>query len=183
MFSEIIHGLIWRTQTDNGRNLNSPEETLLPCSLRIGIIPAGQQENPSAVQFSWLSARSEQSDAQYSASVKGSAGSLCRLCVFVSGSTDCICFATVGTNDPVTSALHIIVGESRDLATWRDLLVPAISQFRFIFLRRPLSLLDCVLCAFRGLSANGRVLSAPQQRLPAILCLSAGVWFLWRRAN
>lgn len=29
----------------------------------------------------------------------------------VQGSTDCICFATVGTNDPVTSALHIIVGE------------------------------------------------------------------------
>lgn len=46
MFSEIIHGLIWRTQTDNGRNLNSPEETLLPCSLRIGIIPAGQKQNP-----------------------------------------------------------------------------------------------------------------------------------------
>lgn len=40
-----------------------------------------------------------------------------QLCVFVSGSTDCICFATVGTNDPVTSALHIIVGESRDLTT------------------------------------------------------------------
>lgn len=32
--------------------------------------------------------------------------------LFVSGSTDCICFATVGTNDPVTSALHIIVGQS-----------------------------------------------------------------------
>ena len=31
------------------------------------------------------------------------------------GSTDCICFATVGTNDPVTSALHIIVGESESL--------------------------------------------------------------------
>lgn len=43
MFSEIIHGLIWRTQADNARNLNSPEETLLPCSLRIGIIPAGQK--------------------------------------------------------------------------------------------------------------------------------------------
>ncbi|XP_029697036.1 ceramide kinase isoform X1 [Takifugu rubripes] len=71
MFSEIIHGLIWRTQADNGRNLNSPEETLLPCSLRIGIIPAG--------------------------------------------STDCICFATVGTNDPVTSALHIIVGDSQSM--------------------------------------------------------------------
>lgn len=42
MFSEIIHGLIWRTQIDNGIDLNCPEETLLPCSLRIGIIPAGQ---------------------------------------------------------------------------------------------------------------------------------------------
>lgn len=27
------------------------------------------------------------------------------------GSTDCICFTTVGTSDAVTSALHIIVGE------------------------------------------------------------------------
>ncbi|KAK6303046.1 hypothetical protein J4Q44_G00274010, partial [Coregonus suidteri] len=26
------------------------------------------------------------------------------------GSTDCICYATTGTNDPVTSALHIIMG-------------------------------------------------------------------------
>lgn len=34
---------------------------------------------------------------------------LCVCCP--TGSTDCICFATVGTNDAVTSALHIIVGE------------------------------------------------------------------------
>ncbi|XP_029378613.1 ceramide kinase-like [Echeneis naucrates] len=71
MFSEIIHGLIWRTQVDGGVDPNCPEESLLPCSLRIGIIPAG--------------------------------------------STDCICFATVGTNDPVTSALHIIVGDSQPM--------------------------------------------------------------------
>ncbi|KAE8277546.1 Ceramide kinase [Larimichthys crocea] len=71
MFSEIIHGLIWRTQIDGGVDPNCPEESLLPCSLRIGIIPAG--------------------------------------------STDCICFATVGTNDPVTSALHIIVGDSQPM--------------------------------------------------------------------
>uniref|UniRef100_A0A7N6AL69 DAGKc domain-containing protein n=1 Tax=Anabas testudineus TaxID=64144 RepID=A0A7N6AL69_ANATE len=71
MFSEIIHGLIWRTQIDDGVDTNCPDETLLPCSLRIGIIPAG--------------------------------------------STDCICFATVGTNDPVTSALHIIVGDSQPI--------------------------------------------------------------------
>lgn len=71
MFSEIIHGLIWRTQIDGGVDLNCADETLLPCSLRIGIIPAG--------------------------------------------STDCICFATVGTSDPVTSALHIIVGDSQPM--------------------------------------------------------------------
>ncbi len=32
-------------------------------------------------------------------------------CVFETGSTDCVCYATLGSNDPVTSALHIIVGK------------------------------------------------------------------------
>lgn len=39
------------------------------------------------------------------------------VCFFISGSTDCICFATVGTNDPVTSALHIIIGQSHGFTT------------------------------------------------------------------
>ncbi|XP_036373884.1 ceramide kinase-like isoform X2 [Megalops cyprinoides] len=71
MFSEIIHGLISRTQRDAGVDQNRPEQKLVPCGLRIGIIPAG--------------------------------------------STDCISYATVGINDPVTSALHIIVGDSQPL--------------------------------------------------------------------
>ncbi|XP_041834006.1 ceramide kinase [Melanotaenia boesemani] len=71
MFSEILHGLVTRTQTDHNVDQNQPDAELVPCSLRIGIIPAG--------------------------------------------STDCICFATVGTNDPVTSALHIIVGDSQPM--------------------------------------------------------------------
>ncbi|GAA6233322.1 ceramide kinase-like [Lates japonicus] len=71
MFSEILHGLVTRTQTDHGMDQNQPDAELVQCSLRIGIIPAG--------------------------------------------STDCICFATVGTNDPVTSALHIIVGDSQPM--------------------------------------------------------------------
>ncbi|XP_068573206.1 ceramide kinase [Cebidichthys violaceus] len=71
MFSEILHGLVTRIQTDSGVDQNQPDAELVPCSLRIGIIPAG--------------------------------------------STDCICFATVGTNDPVTSALHIIVGDSQPM--------------------------------------------------------------------
>ncbi|KAM9845853.1 ceramide kinase [Aulostomus maculatus] len=71
MFSEILHGLVTKTQTDHGVDLNQADAKLMPCPLRIGIIPAG--------------------------------------------STDCVCFATVGTNDPVTSALHIIVGDSQSM--------------------------------------------------------------------
>ncbi|KAJ3612133.1 hypothetical protein NHX12_020410 [Muraenolepis orangiensis] len=71
MFSEILHGLVSRTQTDHGVDQNRPDARLVPCSLRIGIIPAG--------------------------------------------STDCICYTTMGTSDPVTSALHIIVGDSQPM--------------------------------------------------------------------
>nr|XP_033776213.1 ceramide kinase-like isoform X2 [Geotrypetes seraphini] len=69
MFSELMHGLIGRTQKETGILENCADSALVPSSLRIGIIPAG--------------------------------------------STDCICFATVGTNDPITSALHIIVGDTQ----------------------------------------------------------------------
>ncbi|XP_018585282.2 ceramide kinase [Scleropages formosus] len=71
MFSEVIHGLIARTQRDAGLDQNCAEGKLAPCRLRVGIIPAG--------------------------------------------STDCICYASVGTNDPVTSALHIILGDSQPM--------------------------------------------------------------------
>ncbi|XP_072529369.1 ceramide kinase isoform X2 [Salminus brasiliensis] len=71
MFSEIMHGLISRTQCDSGVDQGRSDEALMPCGLRIGIIPAG--------------------------------------------STDCICYATVGSNDPVTSALHIVVGDSQPM--------------------------------------------------------------------
>lgn len=42
MFSEIIHGLISRTQCDSGVDQDCSDEPLIPCSLRIGIIPAGE---------------------------------------------------------------------------------------------------------------------------------------------
>ncbi|XP_007425796.1 ceramide kinase-like [Python bivittatus] len=38
-----------------------------------------------------------------------------RIGIIPAGSTDCVCFATVGTNDPVTSTLHIIIGDSQPL--------------------------------------------------------------------
>ncbi|KAL1020933.1 hypothetical protein UPYG_G00006590 [Umbra pygmaea] len=71
MFSELLHGVIGRTQQEAGLSEHDPTLTLQSCDLHIGIIPAG--------------------------------------------STDCVCFATVGVNDPVTSALHIIVGDSQPL--------------------------------------------------------------------
>ena len=42
MFSEILHGLISRTQTDNRVDPNQPDAELVPCSVHIGIIPAGE---------------------------------------------------------------------------------------------------------------------------------------------
>ncbi|MCJ8741890.1 hypothetical protein PDJAM_G00076090 [Pangasius djambal] len=71
MFSELLHGVIGRTQQEAGVSEHDPSVILQPCDLHIGIIPAG--------------------------------------------STDCVCFATVGVNDPVTSALHIIIGDSQPL--------------------------------------------------------------------
>ncbi|XP_052347699.1 ceramide kinase isoform X2 [Oncorhynchus keta] len=60
MFSEVVHGLVSRTQSDSRVDQNQPNQDLVPCALRIGIIPAG-------------------------------------------------------TNDPVTSALHIIMGDSQPM--------------------------------------------------------------------
>ncbi|KAM9785476.1 ceramide kinase [Neosynchiropus ocellatus] len=71
MFSELLHGLIGRTQQEAGLSEDDTTVTLQPCPLHIGIIPAG--------------------------------------------STDCVCFATVGVVDPVTSALHIVIGDSQPL--------------------------------------------------------------------
>ncbi|XP_027899563.1 ceramide kinase [Xiphophorus couchianus] len=71
MFSEILHGVIGRTQQEAGLCENDPAVTLQSCPLHIGIIPAG--------------------------------------------STDCVCYTTVGVIDPVTSSLHIVIGDSQPL--------------------------------------------------------------------
>lgn len=42
MFSEILHGLIGRTQQEAGLCENDPTVALQPCPLHIGIIPAGK---------------------------------------------------------------------------------------------------------------------------------------------
>lgn len=96
-FSEILHGLIGRTQQEAGLNENDPAVTLQPCPLHIGIIPAG---NDGVIP-------------ELMAVVRSRVTSLILDLVSVVGSTDCVCFATVGVIDPITSALHIIVGEEK----------------------------------------------------------------------
>lgn len=51
MFSEILHGLIGRTQQEAGLCENDPAVNLQPCSLHIGIIPAG---NISVAIHKWV---------------------------------------------------------------------------------------------------------------------------------
>jgi hypothetical protein len=43
MFSEVLHGLIGRTQRSAGIDQNHPRAVLVPSPLRIGIIPAGTE--------------------------------------------------------------------------------------------------------------------------------------------
>ena len=43
MFSEVLHGLLCGTQADHGVDQDRPDARLVPCSLRIGIIPAGKR--------------------------------------------------------------------------------------------------------------------------------------------
>lgn len=43
MFSEVMHGVIGRTQNNACINQNHPDAELGPCDLRIGIIPAGEK--------------------------------------------------------------------------------------------------------------------------------------------
>uniref|UniRef100_UPI00358DE2B9 ceramide kinase isoform X2 n=1 Tax=Myxine glutinosa TaxID=7769 RepID=UPI00358DE2B9 len=38
-----------------------------------------------------------------------------RLGIIPAGSTDCVCFTTMGTNDPVTAALHVVIGDNQPL--------------------------------------------------------------------
>lgn len=46
MFSEVLHGLIGRTQRSAGVDPNQPRAALVPSALRIGIIPAGRAWRP-----------------------------------------------------------------------------------------------------------------------------------------
>ena len=42
MYSEVMNGLVLRTQKDAGVDHNTPEARMQPCDIPIGIIPAGK---------------------------------------------------------------------------------------------------------------------------------------------
>ncbi|KAL7827876.1 hypothetical protein AOLI_G00310280 [Acnodon oligacanthus] len=143
MFSEIIHGLISRTQCDSGVDQNCADETLIPCGLRIGIIPAVNYRETSSdcmpvtpeVSITCDSITDHMLCDIFQIIINSTAVTCItqpgpgymlandqrrlQLCLALqrtaSCSTDCICYATVGCNDPATSALHIVVGDSQPL--------------------------------------------------------------------
>ncbi|KAJ8791818.1 hypothetical protein J1605_020540 [Eschrichtius robustus] len=161
MFSEVLHGLVGRTQRDAGVDQDQPRAALVPSPLRIGIIPAGAGGTVLALEGMAVWQWGGMGEAQSTVQEKGSVGS--RRCPGRSdryagpgagrrggrprgvenrdvdddpvrtrtdrgrtrsitarpsgsrrelGSTDCVCYSTVGTNDAETSALHIVVGDS-----------------------------------------------------------------------
>lgn len=81
MFAELCHGLLSRTSSEAGLDINDRKVNLVRPDIKIGVIPAG--------------------------------------------STDAVVFGTTGLNDPVTSALQIITGESLsiDIATVRRIVL------------------------------------------------------------
>lgn len=110
MFSELLHGVIGRTQQEAGISEHDPTVMLQPCDLHIGIIPAGEHLHSSVTDMlaeeggdcSLFIALMHCLDSERSVSLPP--------CVYSTGSTDCVCFTTIGINDPVTSTLHIIIG-------------------------------------------------------------------------
>lgn len=57
MFSEVLHGLIGRTQRNAGVDQNQPRAALVPSPVRIGIIPAGRgaASSPFPGPSAWFS--------------------------------------------------------------------------------------------------------------------------------
>lgn len=57
MFSEVLHGLIGRTQRNAGVDQNQPRAALVPSPVRIGIIPAGRAaaSSPCPGPSAWFS--------------------------------------------------------------------------------------------------------------------------------
>lgn len=54
MFSEVMHGLIGRIQKDSGIDQNNPKAPLVQCNIRIGIIPAGKNEQGLTFSLRYL---------------------------------------------------------------------------------------------------------------------------------
>lgn len=99
--AELCHALVLRAQLD----ADSPEKPVRPV-LPLGIIPAGERED---IQIDSTACRSTHTHTQYVSHIF-SFYSL-SVCLSVStGSTDVVSCSVHGVRDPVTAALHIVLG-------------------------------------------------------------------------
>lgn len=83
-----------------------------------------------------------------------------------------MCYATGGVIDPVTSALHIIVG--------KKLVFFQIKENAFVLLMSTIDYFNTLVSSYRRLSGFGRLFGSLRLRVGAILSVSGGLWILWR---
>lgn len=89
--AEICHALVLRAQLD----ADSPQNPVKPV-LPLGIIPAGEREDTPHIDSPTIHLHSV---------------SLLALCLSIfTGSTDVVSCSVHGVRDPVTAALHIVLG-------------------------------------------------------------------------
>ncbi|KAM4747938.1 ceramide kinase [Rhinophrynus dorsalis] len=80
-----------------------------------GIVCVGGDGMFSEVLHGLISRVQKDADVDYNNPESSLSPCNIRIGIIPAGSTDCVCYATVGINDPVTSALHIILGDSQPL--------------------------------------------------------------------
>ena len=83
MFAEVFNGVTIRTAKDADIDIDDKNVSFVKPQIPVGFIPAGKDSNvPMLIKHK----------------------------AFVSGSTDCISMSLTGSADPVTAALHIVLG-------------------------------------------------------------------------
>lgn len=103
--AEVCHALVLRAQLD----ANSPEKPVKPV-LPLGIIPAGErEENPYIYIYMYTNIRPTLCRSTSIHTKRYQTGGFALLSIFP-GSTDVVSCSVHGVRDPVTAALHIVLG-------------------------------------------------------------------------
>lgn len=101
--AELCHAVVLRAQLD----ADSPEKPVKPV-LPLGIIPAGEKEDMQHVDPHTVALHCTETHISILQYVETDGQGVC-LSVFT-GSTDVVSCSVHGVRDPVTAALHVVLG-------------------------------------------------------------------------